>query len=126
LSEKESVAWRAPAASGVNVSVTVQLALGAIGAPMQLPVGLLKSAGLLPPGRMDEMVSAALPELVTVTLSGELVAFCESEGKFSVPGTKVMAGAGGGGAVPVPVSGTDCGGFLGAVWRRPFRGTEVE
>lgn len=29
--------------------------------------------------------------------------------KFSVPGAKVIAGAGGGGAVPVPVGGTDCG-----------------
>ncbi len=109
LSAKERVAWRAPAATGVNVSVTVQLALGAIAAPMQLPVGLLKSAGLLPPRIIEEIVRAALPELVTVTLSGELVAFCDSEGKFRVPGMKVMAGAGGGGAVPVPLSGTDCG-----------------
>ena len=69
----------------------------------------LKSAGLLPPRIIEEIVSAALPELVTVTLSGELVAFCESEGKLSVPGAKVMAGAGGGGAVPVPVTGTSCG-----------------
>lgn len=84
LSVNERMAWRAPAASGVNVSVTRQLALGAIGAPMQLPVGLVKSAGLLPPRTMEEMVRAALPELVTVTLSGELVAFCESEEKNSV------------------------------------------
>lgn len=85
------------------------MALGAIGAPMQLPAGLLKSAGLLPPRTIEEIVSAALPEFVTVTLSGELVAFCENEGKLSVPGVKVIAGAGGGGAVPVPLSGTDCG-----------------
>jgi hypothetical protein len=87
-----------------------------------LPVGLLKSAGLLPPRTMEEMVRAASPELVTVTLSGELVAFCENEGKFSVPGMKVIAGAGGGGAVPVPVSGTDCGlpDALGSATRFPM------
>ena len=38
---------------------------------------------------MLEMFSAALPELVTVTFMVALEEPCESEGKFTEPGTKV-------------------------------------
>jgi len=45
---------RGPLADGVKVSLTVQLAEGAMAAPMQLLVGAVKSVGLLPPTAIAE------------------------------------------------------------------------
>lgn len=44
-----------------------------------------------------------------MALMGKLVEPCTVGGKLIVPGTKVIAGAGGGAPAPVPDSGTDCG-----------------
>jgi len=52
----------------MNVSFTMQEALGNRGTPVQVPAGALKSAGLLPLRLMAVIVAGALPELVTVTL----------------------------------------------------------
>jgi hypothetical protein len=93
----------------VKISVTVHELPGATEAPMQFVEGALKSPGLFPPSNTEEMVNGALPELVTVTLEGALEPALLVAGKFMVPGTKVMAGAGGGAPFPVPVRLTDCG-----------------
>lgn len=68
-----------------------------------MPDRLAKSAALLPPSVMLEIFSAALPEFVTRTLCGKLVAPCASDGKFTVPGIKVIAGAAGGAPSPTPL-----------------------
>jgi hypothetical protein len=52
----------------VNLSFTVHEALGNSGRPMQVLVGALKSAGLLPPRMMAVIVAGAFPELVTITV----------------------------------------------------------
>ena len=80
-----------------------------MGAAVQLLGDALKSAGLLPPRGIAEILRGAFPELVRVTLSGKLVDPGEREEKFNVPGVNVIAGAGGGAPRPVPVSATDCG-----------------
>jgi hypothetical protein len=108
LSANISTACRKPTANGVNDSVAVQDAPGAMGAAVQLLDGALKSAGLLPPRVIAEILRGALPELVRVTLSGKLVDLGERDEKFNVPGVNVIAGAGGGAPSPVPVSATDC------------------
>lgn len=87
--------------------MVMQEAPGGMGAAVQLLDGALKSAGLLPPRLMAEIVRGAFPELVRVTLSGKLVDPWERAEKFKVPGVKVIAGAGGGAPSPIPVSATD-------------------
>ena len=109
LSAKMSAACRKPATDGVNDSVAIHDAAGAMGAAVQLLDGALKSAGLLPPRLMAEIFRGAFPELVRVTLSGKLVDPFDGTEKFKMPGVNVTAGAGGGAPSPAPVSGTDCG-----------------
>src|SRR5216684_1743598 len=55
------------------------------------------------------MCSGAVPELVSVTLCGPGEVPCVTVPKVTVLGLRVTAGLPGGGAWPVPVSGTDCG-----------------
>src|SRR5712692_192041 len=55
------------------------------------------------------MCSGAVPELVSVTLCGPAEVPCVTVPKVTVLGLRVTAGLPGGGAWPVPVSGTDCG-----------------
>ena len=52
----------------MNVSFTMHEALGGRGTPMQVLVGALKSAGLLPPRTMAVITVGAFPGLVTVTV----------------------------------------------------------
>lgn len=75
---------------------------------MQLLEGKAKSAGLLPPIKMVEIFSGAVPELVTMTLIGELVVPSASEEKSTVLGLKVIPGTDAG-PPPEPISSTDCG-----------------
>ena len=70
---------------------------------------MLKSVTLLPVRSTEEMLRVALPEFVTVTAIGELVAPWVMVGKLTGFGVTVTAGAGGGGATPVPLSCTDWG-----------------
>lgn len=70
----------------------------------QLPAGateplqaleLVKSATLVPPKATEEMLSAAVPELVTVIMAGPLVAPSTMAGKVSGLGAMVTAGVSG-------------------------------
>ena len=56
---------------------------------------LVKSPGLLPPGVMEEMVSAPVPLLVTVTVMGPLLAPWLMAGKVTEFEESVTEGAGG-------------------------------
>src|SRR6266702_2081343 len=53
---------------------------------------MVKSPGLFPPMITEEMWSVAVPELVTVTVTGPLVVPCVVVGKEMLPGTRVTAG----------------------------------
>ena len=68
------------------------------------PFVMLKSLGLFPPMTTEEMWSVAVPELVSVIVTGPLVVPCVVVGKEMLPGTRVTAGWRGGGATPVPSS----------------------
>ena len=68
------VAWRNPVAEGVNVALMVQVALAARAAPVQVPVAA-KSAAFAPVTATVVIFSGAVPELVTVRTTGELVTF---------------------------------------------------
>lgn len=102
-----TAAERCPAASGVNVKVNVQLEPG-LYAPLHVGV-MAKSAALLPPSVTAVMCRGPLPVLVTLAAMGLLVVPWAIVGKFTGFGATVTAGAGGGGATPVPLSATDCG-----------------
>src|ERR1035437_5593495 len=67
----------APVAPGLNVTLTVQVLLGVIVAPVQVSVSR-KSLGFVPPIVTVEMVRLAVPVLVTITVWGTLVVptFC--------------------------------------------------
>src|SRR5271155_3420742 len=103
------VSERSPAASGAKVTEIVHEALAASAAPEQLLGELVKSAELLPPMTSAEICSVALPELVTAMLMAPLVVPCVMVAKVAGFGVALTAGAGGGGATPVPLSCTDCG-----------------
>jgi hypothetical protein len=68
-----SVALRAPAVVGVKVTVMVQELAGVTLAPVQVSPVLAKSPGFVPVKLTPEMVSVAVPVLVTVSVSGALV-----------------------------------------------------
>src|SRR2546427_8170000 len=68
------------------------------------PFVRVRAPGFFPPMTTEEMWSMAVPELVTVTVTGPLVVPCVVVGKEMLPGTRVTAGWGGGGATPVPLS----------------------
>jgi hypothetical protein len=73
LSAKESEAFREPVADGVNVTLTVQAALGINVAPVQASALLAKSPALVPPIVTVEMARMPVPVLVIVTLWASLV-----------------------------------------------------
>jgi hypothetical protein len=96
---------RAPVVDGVNTTETVQVPPE--GATDAHPVGVgTKSAELVPCETIDVMVSAALPELVTVKVCGaeDVPTVCEAKVRL-VGSTEKLAVA----VVAVPVSGTVCG-----------------
>ena len=70
---------------GVNVTPTVQVALGATAAPVQVFEAAEKSPGFVPENDTAVMCRAALPLLVTVTTIGALVVFFVVSGKFNGP-----------------------------------------
>src|SRR6266849_6933226 len=108
-----TLAVRCPAPSGANVTLMVQEEFGARGALHVLPAKL-KSPGLEPLRRTEEMCSVALPALVTVMVCAGLVLPCAVVGNVKLPGISVTAGRG---DTPVPVNGTVCGlpGALSAI-----------
>ena len=59
---------------------------------MQVVVGALKSAGLLPVTLMEVITTGAFPELVAVTVRTELVDPCDKAGKFTLAGRNANAG----------------------------------
>jgi hypothetical protein len=70
---KFSEAVRLPDAEGVNVTLTVQVALGATVAPVHVSAFLPKSLAFVPPTATTEMVRLPVPVLVTVTALAALV-----------------------------------------------------
>ena len=84
------VSERRPEAVGTKVTEMVQVPKG--GTEAVQPLVLVKSPGLVPPGVTEEMSRGALPELVTVTTMGELVAPREVAGKLTGLGESKTAG----------------------------------
>jgi len=100
-----TLAERAPVAVGLNVTLIVQFAFAARLAGQVLVS--VKSLAFAPAIVMLVIVSAALPEFVSVTACGALdvPTFCDAN--VRAVGASITAGAFA--AVPVPVRGTDCG-----------------
>ena len=73
LSVKLSEALKLPVADGVNVTLTVQVLLGATAAPVQVSALLAKSLAFVPLIVTVETLSAALPVLLRVTVCDALV-----------------------------------------------------
>jgi len=101
LSVTESVPLRMPEVVGLNVTFTVQFAPAAT-VELQLIVSAKFALALIP-----EMVNVAVPELVSVTESGWLVAPTNSAPKLRVFGEKETFGDAW--VVPVPLRETVCG-----------------
>jgi hypothetical protein len=96
---------RAPVVDGVNTTETVQVPPE--GATDAHPVGVgTKSPELVPCETIDVIVSAALPELVTVKVCGAEVVptVCELKVKLVGATEKVAVGV-----IVVPLRGTVCG-----------------
>jgi hypothetical protein len=95
-----TVAFRAPPATGLNVTRTEHVAPGARPAA---PVGQLlfavKSAAFAPVRPMLVIENATLPELERVTLWLPLVVFTSWSGNVKVPGVKLATDC-----VPTPLS----------------------
>src|SRR5262245_40520180 len=102
LDEMLTLAVRAPAAVGVNVTEIVQLAPAAsvLGPSGQL-LSWAKSPALAPASPMLEITSGASPEFVNVTLCAALVVPTSWLPKPRLVGDRLTAGV-----VPVPLSGT--------------------
>lgn len=98
VSVRVSARW--PVAVGVNVTLMVQVPWGLMAA-LQVLV-LAKSPGLLPPATTEEMVRAAVPLLVTVTVWGALAAPWLMAAKVTVLDESVTEGVAGGGGVCDP------------------------
>jgi hypothetical protein len=96
----EMLAERAPAADGVKVAVSVQLAPAATEPAAQVPVRA-KSLALVPPSVMPLIVSAALPVLVSVTLCAALEVPTCTLPNAMVLLDKLTAGAGADAPVPL-------------------------
>lgn len=90
-----SVPVRVPAAVGVKVREIVQLAPAATLVPQVLV------SAKSPDAEIDVMASAAVPELVSVTVSGVLVEPFVCEAKIRLVGESVAVGVA---ANPVPLS----------------------
>ena len=98
---KVRVALRAPVVEGLNVTLIVQLAAAARDAPQVVAVSG-KSPASVPVTAMLVIVSAAVPTLVSVTLSTVLVKPTAQVPKAREVGESLAV-------VPVPLSGTCCG-----------------
>lgn len=105
MSATDIAATRAPAAAGVNVTEMVQVAPTARVAPQVVAVA--KALLFEPVRAMLEMVSVAVPGLLSVTTCAELVVLGSWLANVSDVGVRRARGAGG--TVPVPLSGADCG-----------------
>jgi hypothetical protein len=101
-----SEAVNAPAAAGLNVTDTVQLAPTA-SAVVQVVADFRNEVALVPEMVSDVSVKAAVPEFFTVTTCAAVVTPTLVEANVSVVGVSVTAGAVA--AAPVPVKDTDCG-----------------
>lgn len=102
----ERLAARAPAAVGVKVAVSVQLAPAATEPAAQVPVRA-KSPALVPASVMPLMESAAFPVLVSVTLCAALdIPTCTLPSAIVLPDKPT---AGEGAAAPVPLKLTALG-----------------
>jgi hypothetical protein len=100
--------WRAPTALGVNVIPSVQLALAATAAPVQVLEASAKSLAFAPVTVTAPTFSGALPLFVIVTTSGALAAPCVVLGSIiGLLGTTVTAGVAG--VRPLPLSARICG-----------------
>jgi hypothetical protein len=97
LSAKLTFALRAPVAVGVNVTLTVQFAFAASEAGQALVCA--KSPGLVPVTVIPEIVSAALPVLVSVMVCDALVVFSVCDANVKLAGERPATGA----KVPVEV-----------------------
>ena len=98
-------ATRWPAPRGEKATLIVHETFGAKG-PLQVLAVNMKSPGLAPLRRTEEICSVAPPALVTVMLCAALTLPCAVVTNVRLPGVSVTAGWG---AVPLPVSGTACG-----------------
>jgi len=105
LSVTTSVPLRLPAAAGVNNTAIVQVVFAPKVAPQV--VSWLKSPGLLPTKPMLVILKGALPVLLRVKLSGELLIIAGWLVKLKLAGERAAIGT-----VPVPVKLTDCGLFV--------------
>jgi len=105
LSPTETAALRAPVAVGLNVTLIVQFAFAASDAGHAFVSA--KSPGFAPVSVTPEIVSAAVPEFVSVIVCAALVVFNACDANVKVAGENPTAGAFA--AAPVPVSGTSCG-----------------
>jgi len=79
-----------PEWAGAKVTEMLQVPMGAMEPEQELE--LVKSAVLEPPKATEEMARAALPELVTTTIVGALVAPWEMAVKVTGLGAMVTAG----------------------------------
>ena len=99
---------RVPVAPGVNVTPTVQVALAANAAPLQVLVAAAKSPAFVPAMETVVMFSVALPLFVTVTTTGALATPCAVLGNITgLAGVIVTAGVDA--ARPLPISARICG-----------------
>src|SRR6187551_2504888 len=105
-SAKESEALRAPVALGLNVTLTVQVALTATVAPVQVSALLAKSPAFVPVRETEVTCRLVLPLLVTVTDWATLVVPVPWLPKLRLGGLKLAPEAS---ATPVPLRATVCG-----------------
>jgi hypothetical protein len=92
LSVMVSVAVRVPPAVGLNVTVTLQVLVGATVAPEQLSAVLAKSPAFAPPSVAVEMARFAAPVLVKVTCCPLDDAFTITEPKAWLTSDRLTAG----------------------------------
>ena len=85
------------------LALIVQVALTAYAEAVQL-LFMVKTPAFVPPRTTEEMCSGAVPELVSVTLSGPADVPCVTDPNATALGLRVTAGLPGGGAWPVPLS----------------------
>jgi hypothetical protein len=103
----ETLAFREPAADGVNVTEIVHVALAAsVAGAVGQPFVCAKSPAFVPATAMLLIVSGALPVFCTVEVSTPLVVPTGCEAKLRVAGVKLTAGAG---VDPVPLRPSVCG-----------------
>ena len=102
------LAWRVPVALGVKVMPTVQVALAATAAPVQVLEASAKSLAFAPVSVTALIFSVALPLFLIVTTTGALVAPCVVLGSIiGLLGITVTPGVAG--ARPLPESARICG-----------------